>query len=187
MKIRFHPDDETGRVLYQSSVDDSDTGGVYGPALISGECYITDGTVIPVPPRPGLTHTFNWATKQWEDQRTLQDLKDSKWETIKSARDYHETGTFTWNGHLVDADKDRITGAATGVLIAQAAGQPFADVWTLADNSTIPVSGPDVLSMGVTLMQHVSSCHAHARALRDLINSSTTKEQVEQITWETEI
>jgi len=124
---------------------------------------------------------------QWEDLRTLGELQDAKWEVIKLDRASHETGTFQWNGHTIDADMARLNGAATSVMIAQAAGYTYSNVWTLADNTMIPVTGQDIFAMGLALDAHVSACHARGRALRQLIYSCTTKEEVEAITWETAV
>ncbi len=188
-------DRETGKALSQLTGPDlggfpeagQDSNALLLTAPVSLPGYITGTTFTPLPAKPFDSASFNWASKQWEDPRTLQDLKDAKWETIKAARDFHETGTFQWNGHTIDADKERVNGAATGVLIAKGANIPYEDVWTLADNSTIPVTGDDILAMGVALVQHVSSCHARARVLRQMVNNATTKEQVEAITWEAEL
>lgn len=151
------------------------------PVCLPG--YVQAGQFYPLPPQPSAFHVFNWATKQWEDPRTLQDLKDERWKVIKAARVSTEVGTFVWQGHTVDADKERINGAATGVLIAKGLGQNYSDVWTLADNTTIPVTGDDILSMGVSLIQHVSACHAHARALRQQLEDATTPEAVAAVVW----
>jgi hypothetical protein len=102
---------------------------------------------------------------------------------MKAARDAAERSTFTWNGHTVDADMARLNGAATSVMIAQAQGYNYSDTWTLADNSTLSVTGSDILSMGLALAAHVSACHAHGRALRQQILACTTKEQVDAIEW----
>lgn len=133
--------------------------------------------------------SYRWdvLSESWVDSMELSDYQEKKWAEIKLRRNTVESSTFVWNGHIVDADRGRISGAATGALIAKAANLPYEDVWTLADNSTIPVNGDDVFAMGLALMQHVSSCHARARALRGLIYSATTKEQVQAIAWETAV
>lgn len=145
--------------------------------------YMNGSTYVPLPAAPSDNHVFNWVTKEWEDPRTLQDHKDAKWEAMKAARDAAERSTFTWNGHTVDADMARLNGAATSVMIAQAQGYNYSDTWTLADNSTLSVTGSDILSMGLALAAHVSACHAHGRALRQQILDCTTKEQVDAIEW----
>lgn len=151
---------------------------------------VVDGELVAHPtPRvqPTTNHTWDDQALVWVDPRTLQEIKDAKWESIKLERETRETGTFQWNGHTIDADKARINGASTGALIANGAGVPYSDAWTLADNSTISVTGDDILAMGVALLQHVSACHARARDLRLLIEAATTKDQVDAITWETAV
>lgn len=157
--------------------------GAFVESTASLPAYFDGTSCVPIGDAPSPVHVFNWVTKQWEDPRTLQDLKDAKWEQIKSARASTEVGTFSWNGHVVDADLGRISGAATRVLIAQALGQFYSDTWTLADNSTIPVTGADIFSMGAALGEHVSACHVHGRLLRQQIENATSKEEVEAITW----
>lgn len=157
--------------------------GSFVSSSVAIPAYFDGTTCTPIGESPSVNHEFNWVTKQWEDPRTLQDLKDEKWQAIKASRDAAEAGTFLWNGHTVDADKERINGAATGVLIAKGLGQVYSDVWTLADNSTIPVTGDDILSMGVSLVQHVSACHAHGRALRQQIEDAASTQEVDAVTW----
>lgn len=146
--------------------------------------YFSEGSLHAMPIQPSPVHVFDWSTKQWEDQRTLQEIKDAKWETIKDERDKQEAGLFEWGGHVFQADKERVNGAVTGALIAQAAGQPYTDTWTLADNSTIPVSGSDIIAMGIALLQHVSACHAKGRVLRNQIYQvAQTIEDVQAVEW----
>ena len=141
------------------------------------------GAAHSMPERPTFHHQINWQTKEWEDARSLDDLKAEKWESLKAERSKAEGGTFVWNGHTIDADMARLNGAATSVMIAQAAGQSYSDVWTLADNSTMPVTGSDILSMGLALAAHVSACHARGRLLRQQIENATTREEVDAVTW----
>lgn len=144
--------------------------------------FETDCWSIP-DPQPSPHHAWDPQAKYWRDTRQLEDIKAARWEAIKRRRDSEESGVFIWRGLKVDADKERVNGAVTRALIAQAMSLPYTDVWTLADNSTIPVTGPDVIDLGLTLAEHVSTCHAKARALRALINNATTIEQVEAINW----
>jgi hypothetical protein len=137
--------------------------------------------------QPSPFHIWSNQIMDWEETRVLSNFQDEKWEQIKLDRASHETGTFQWNGHTIDADMARLNGAATSVMIAQAAGYTYSDVWTLADNTTIPVTGQDIFAMGLALAAHVSACHARGRALRQLIYSCSTKEEVEAITWETAV
>ncbi|MFN3914731.1 MAG: DUF4376 domain-containing protein [Aquabacterium sp.] len=138
---------------------------------------------VPRPPQPSADHVWDPQAREWVFGLTLEQVKDRKWSVLKEARDRAETGTFVWRGHVLDADKARITGAASGAFIAQSLGLPYADTWTLADNSTIPVTAADMIDIGLTLMQHVSACHARGRQLRQQLNEATTVEQVEALQW----
>lgn len=186
MKIRCDFDPATLRVTMQSTVADDfeeNPGYVFSAAIVQGECYVQEGAVTPVPPRPSPVHTWDWPTKSWVT--SLADLQAAQWALIKADRALAEEGTFTWEGHVIQADKARIGGASTAALAAQTLNVPYVDVWTLADNTTIPVNAQDILSMGMALVQHVSSCYAKARALRVLIDNATTPEGVASITWDT--
>lgn len=157
--------------------------GAFVESNASLPAYFDGTSCVPIGDAPSPAHVFNWAGKQWEDPRTLQDLKDEKWEAIKLERAARESGTFQWAEHIVDADLSRISGAASRVLVAQALGQSYSDTWTLADNSTLPVTGADIFAMGAALGEHISACHAHGRLLRQQIENATSKEEVEAITW----
>lgn len=147
---------------------------------------VVDGAVVQLEnerTKPSNSHVWDFEKAEWVDLSTLSSHKDAKWEAIKAARNAAEKSTFVWNGHIVDADMARLNGAATSVMIAQAQGYGYSDTWTLADNSTLPVSGADILEMGLALAAHVSACHARGRALRQQILACTTKEQVDAIEW----
>lgn len=137
---------------------------------------------VPRPPQPSPDHKWDPALSEWVAP-PLEEVRARQWEAIKEARDRAENSTFTWRGHVLDADKPRITGAATGALIAKGLGTSFEDTWTLADNSTITVTSDDLIEMGQALIAHVSACHAKARALRELINQASSIEEVEAIQW----
>ena len=48
-------------------------------------CYvdISTKTLVPMPAKPSNHHIFNYATKQWEDPRTL----DTQWADVRNIRD----------------------------------------------------------------------------------------------------
>lgn len=144
--------------------------------------YVSGGALVSIPPKPSSNHRFNYATKQWEDPRTLDDLKAEKWRNIKFNRDEHEYGGFTWDGSVFDSDaisQQRIAGA---VQLAQM-NPAFTTVWTLADNTTRTLTAQDMFGVGLALGAHVSGVFAHGMALRAQINASTTAQEVEAINW----
>jgi hypothetical protein len=146
--------------------------------------YIDLVTMLPVakPPQPSLHHTFSYATKQWEDPRTLADLKAAQWNLIKQARSNAEYAGFTWDGSTFDSDaisQQRITGAVTLAQLSPG----FTIDWTLADNSVRTLNQADMIAVGVALGQHVQTQFTKAQALRVAIEAATTPEDVAAVVW----
>lgn len=153
--------------------------GVSGP--VQG-AYIEGGVVVQMPTKPSPNHQFNYTTKQWEDPRTLADLKAEKWRNIKANRDAAEHGGFTWDGSVFDSDvlsQQRITGAVTLAQMSPA----FTTVWTLKDNSTRTLNSQDMFAVGVALGTHVSTQFAHGQELRTQIEETTSIDQLDLIHW----
>jgi len=153
--------------------------GVSGP--VQG-AYIEGGVVVQMPTKPSPNHQFNYTTKQWEDPRTLADLKAEKWRNIKANRDAAEHGGFTWDGSVFDSDalsQQRITGAVTLAQMSPA----FTTVWTLKDNSTRTLSAADMFAVGVALGVHVSTQFLQGQLLRAQIDEAATAQEVEAIHW----
>ena len=133
-------DKATGRVTYGGSshapelLENDDRGVLLGAVYTDG--YLVGGVHHELPPQPSPNHTFNYTTKQWEDPRTLADLKAAQWNLIKSARSQAEYAGFTWDGSTFDSDaisQNRITGAVT---LAQMS-PTFVINWILADNTNL--------------------------------------------------
>jgi hypothetical protein len=134
------------------------------------------------PDAPSLHHVFNYTTKQWEDPRTLADLKSAQWVTIKRARSAAEYAGFTWDGSTFDSDaisQNRITGAVT---LAQMSST-FSIDWVLADNTVRTLNQSDMLAVGAALGAHVAAIFAKGVLLREQIEAATTAEEVAGVVW----
>ena len=161
-----------------------DVAGVYeGAANLHTQYHdIASGMPIYIPAKPSPHHQFNYTTKQWEDPRTLADLKAEKWRNIKANRDAAEHWGFTWDGSVFDSDalsQQRITGAVT---LAQMSSV-FTTVWTLANNTTRTLNSQDMFAVGVALGTHVSTQFAHGQELRTQIEETTSIDQLNLIHW----
>ena len=144
--------------------------------------YLSNTSLVPILAKPSPHHTFNWHTKQWEDPRTLQDLKDAKWATIKQARSASEYAGFTSDGSTFDSDaisQNRITGAVT---LAQMSST-FSIDWVLADNTVRTLNQSDMLAVGAALGAHVAAIFAKGVLLREQIEAATTAEEVAGVVW----
>ena len=144
--------------------------------------FVADGAVLPLPNKPSPYHVFNYTTKQWEDPRTLQDLKDAQWTLIKQARTQAEYAGFTWDGSTFDSDaisQNRITGAVTLAQLSPS----FTIDWTLADNTVRTLGQMDMFQVGEALGFHVQTQFVRGQSLREQIATATTREAVEAIVW----
>jgi hypothetical protein len=142
--------------------------------------------LVEIPARPTKHHTWNWTTKVWEDVRTLLQRKEQAWARIKASRDAAEFGGFTWNTFTFDTDalsQSRMQGAAMAAYMAVQAGEAFSIEWTLSDNSSRTLTGPQMVQLGKLLNNHIKGVHATARSLRQQIVNATTAAQLDAIVW----
>ena len=130
---------------------------------------------IALEPAPFQYHTFDYTTKQWIDQRSLDEIKAQKWAEIKSQRDRLEFGGFEFEGNIYDSNQvsqGRIMGAAV-------AGMD--QTWTLANNATVELTAQQLKELYAALQAHIAGVHERGRIARQLIFDAETKEQIEAI------
>ena len=172
----------------QDSIDMEDQARIYvGEVNPLTQCHdMATGLPVNLPARPSEHHSFNWQTKQWEDPRTLQDLKDAQWALIKQARSNAEYAGFTWDGSTFDSDatsQNRITGAVALAQTAISFGQPFTIDWVLANNTVRTLDGMAMLQAGLALGAHVSAQFSKGLLLREAIEAATSQVEVEAVVW----
>lgn len=99
MKYTFF--DSLGRQLGSVESDSMETVEANTPAnatrvegLFDKDDYLLNGVVLSQPVKPGKSHRWNQAAKQWEDPRTPADIKASQWLKIKAMRDARKSGGF---------------------------------------------------------------------------------------------
>jgi hypothetical protein len=153
-----------------------------------GSLYVAsaDGVVTPMPDQPSPHHLFDWASLQWLDPRTLQDLKDARWLAIKQLRTAAEFATFTYNAMEFDGDLNgqRRLGAYISVSkSALAAGTPFSAEFILADNALVTLTAQDFVAIEMVKVAAVAEAFAHAAALRAQIEAAETPEAVAAVGW----
>jgi hypothetical protein len=144
--------------------------------------YVTNSTLVLVPIQSSPVHEFNYVTKQWEDPRTLQDIKLAKWNQIKQARTQVEYTGFIWNNLVFDSDtvsQNRISGAVTLASL----NPSFSIGWTLADNTTRTLNQGEMIQVGAALATHVTTQFAKGVVLRAQIEAAITIAEVENIVW----
>lgn len=183
-------DRATGQVRY--------SGTAYDPASMASSStdillnvkysggWLADGVHHAQPKAPSPHHVFDWDVKQWQDPRTLQDLKDAKWAAIKQARDAAEFSTFTYNDMVFDGDLNAQRRLASYISVSKsaiAAGQPFSADFTLADNSPVTLSAQDFVGIELAKVQAVAAAFSHGAMLRNQIELATVVAELTSIAW----
>lgn len=141
------------------------------------------------PDPPSAKHIWDRKGGAWADPRTLEDLRSSAWERIKAARMAAETAPVTaCGGRLFQADilsQMRIQAAVQLAQLAYTGGTAaqLGIPWTLADNSVYSLSYADVIDLGLSVAQQVMAAHAKGRVLRTIIESATTRQEIDAVQW----
>lgn len=147
---------------------------------------INSQSLVEFPSKPAPYYTWDWNTHSWVDARTLQQVKDQKWEEIKLSRDAAINAPLDTPYGTFDADANSRANIANSVLYLQTLeqqGTPGTVDWTLADNTIITLNYQEMSTVGVLLGQRTNAAYDTARALRAQIDAATTIAEVEAIHW----
>lgn len=147
--------------------------------------YVENFAAVAMPPRPSANHQFNYTTKQWEDPRTLADLKAAKNAAINDARLRANQSHFTFMGEkiAVDALSRSDIDAAHGAWLLVGGPPPgWPGGWKAISNTIIPI--PDMATWGQfygAMVAQGTANFAHAQALKAQLAAATTPEEVEAV------
>ena len=117
---------------------------------------------------------------------SLDELKTEKRAEINAARDAAEQGGFFYMGKTFDSDIVsciRIQGAAQSMQAAIMAEDVPTITWTCQDNSTIELTAQELMGLSVALAEWSNTCHQKATALKAQIETATSEEELENISW----
>jgi hypothetical protein len=148
--------------------------------------YLSNTSLVPILAKPSPHHTFNYTTKQWQDPRTLQDLKAAQWEVIKQARAAEITSPLVTPYGTFDADAHSRTAITDSVLLLQTMskrGRPTTIKFTLSDNSNVDLSERQIEDVGMMLGEKTNLAFEKGRLLRVAIEDATTAEEVAGVVW----
>ncbi|RST30166.1 DUF4376 domain-containing protein [Sphingomonas ginkgonis] len=106
-------------------------------------------------------------------------LQQRQWARVKAIRGERELLASTPFG-VVQSDQASKLNINGLVMMAQLQGASFSEEFTLADNTIAgPLSGQQMVQLGMAVGQHVSAVYARARALRDEIEQSSDPASVD--------
>ncbi len=150
-------------------------------SVIKSPTYLNSPVLIEIPEmidiinKNGVIYTYDKATGAIRRSVDIELLKEAKWVEIKLQREQLEFGGFEYAGNIYDSDQvsqSRILGAALAGVD---------QVWTTADNSTVSLTGAELLELYQALQAHIASVHERGRIARLAVEEATTKEEVESI------
>jgi hypothetical protein len=153
----------------------------------SADAYLLGETIGHQPPKPSPIHVFNWATKTWEDPRTLADFKATKNLYINESRLKANYTTFQYSGKSIAADqlsRGDIDGVNGEVSLTGAMPANWQGAWKAIDNTYVII--PDVATWTKfykAMVGQGSINFAHAQGLKAQLAAATTIEEVEAIVW----
>lgn len=113
---------------------------------------------------------------------SLDELKQAKINELKIIRDTEEVNPIAYNGNLFDYDdkaRDRINSA---IIALDISGQSIE--WTTADNTNVAVTADVLRGVIAAVAMRSNELHVKYRELKELIEGCTTKEELENISWE---
>lgn len=114
---------------------------------------------------------------------SLEEVKQAKWEEIKTERDRIEQSGCPYMGGVLDSDSLSVQRINTAVQAAQVVGESFEIDWTMQDNTVVHMTQADVLGMPAALAIFSNSLHIKARELREQIGAAKNTEAVNAVSW----
>lgn len=155
--------------------------------------YISNGVLIEKPPRPSEKHSFDYATKQWVDLRTIDDLKAPLLVQVNDARIAYSTAPIEYAGRLVDADltaQTNINNKLLELAACKALGvdmNPDLMLWRDADNLNVSFSTMDDMErwlqgLVAKIAERGTQCYIWSWNIKASIEAAATVDEFPTIT-----
>lgn len=115
-------------------------------------------------------------------ERTLDEVKADKVQSLKTERDSKEVEPITYNGNRYDYDdkaRERINAA---IIALDVQGADASIDWTTADNADVKVTANDLRMVIAMIAQRSNALHVAYRAAKDKVEAATTVAEVDAVT-----
>lgn len=115
-------------------------------------------------------------------ERTLDEVKADKVQSLKTERDSKEVEPITYNGNSYDYDdkaRERINAA---IIALDVLGANASIIWTTADNVDIKVTADDLRAVVASVARRSNTLHIAYREAKDKVEQATTVAEVEAVT-----
>lgn len=145
-------------------------------------------TVTPVLPVPPEAQVVQFVVADRPLAEVLPIVQARKWAEIKARREAEKVAPLlTTAVGVVDADArgiENLKGTLHGLRAAADLGLQIPPIgWTLADNSSVQLTLPQLEAIAVALLQRGDTAHQTARTLRAQIDAATTVAEVLAVVW----
>jgi Domain of unknown function (DUF4376) len=168
---------EMGVVILWPGIEEA----LHRPDGVTDGYDLTGATIIDVP------EGWSWAGKavDWATLTIVDDVaaaREALWEAVKGKCEAVASG-----GCIVPSLGPIDTTSESRILIlgsletAKILGDAYSDVWTMADNSHLPIDGTGILAISLAAGAHIQACWARRRALRDAIDAAATRAELDAI------
>lgn len=118
---------------------------------------------------------------------TLADAIEQTCEMINSHRAVLQSSHFPHNGHTWDCDEvSRMNIIGVNTLVVVNGGVlPDDFVWRDSENNNVPMSGPQMVELGVTMFAFLTECYKASWIHKAAVSQLTTVEEVAAYSWDT--
>ena len=124
---------------------------------------------IPVPPEP--------------EPPTLEEVKEQKINELKAVRDAKEMEPVLYAARKFDFDSKSYERITAAIYALDMQGDTSTISWTLADNSSTPVTANDLRGVIAAAAVRSDALHIKYNELKQRVNAAQTVEEVEAIHW----
>jgi hypothetical protein len=184
----------SGKVLQSGTIQDelfvslsTDTVGVVEtPTQIDpNQWRVVAGELVSLPERPDGSYAFNYTTGQWEDTRTLEQVRSEAWERVKQGRDTAAAQGFDWEGHQIQTDTKSLANLTAVLNAYQISGVPASTTleWTTGDNQQITITVAQLQDIVSAAGLFIKNLHEQSQLKRQEIDSATDFSAIDAIVF----
>ena len=142
-------------------------------------------------------YKIKWNGNEWEyelipiepepEPPTLDDVKEQKINELKSIRNFKEMEPVLYAEHKFDFDSKSYERITAAIYALDMQGATSTINWTLADNSSTPVTANDLRGVIAAAAVRSDALHTAYRTLKAQVQAAETVADVATIVWPEEL
>lgn len=138
-----------------------------------------------LPPRPSTDARVRMVAGAlvWQDPRTLDQIKASKWADIKAERTRREAATFAFGAYVLDSNPVNLAGAALDALLAKQNSEVYSQPWVLTNNTVVAFSADQMIAAARAGKAYIAALWVTSQTLRGQIFAAQDAAAVAAVVW----